>query len=227
MDKFIVPHIMSSNGDLDNIEKVILTGAIADVEQFFNSHYVIDRHIDVAFSRGFYRLAIVEDGIGGRCFTDSCIVIGFSQSDTPPRSIIAEMLCHEVAHATRWNLNDQYSGAFIYDAIFEGLAICIQEQFALDHSPSTTFLNVMHRRYQDEAFNARLIKGTRPVWHMDHFDHNALFYTGNKQLPRWAAYSLGYFIVKQAIEQSGKDIFTLLDANYEDIYDLGTKMLPG
>ncbi len=219
MGKILVPHIANSNGDLDrNISSI--NAAVRDVENFLQVHFQIRWKIDVVFSRGLYRLAIPEDGVGGRTLTSGFIELAIGENVNPPRDIIAEMLAHEAGHAVRWGVNPQRSDSFIRNAIFEGIAICIQEEFAKKAKNTTFFLETIRKRQDDCAYYLEIGRKTHEFWESTKYDDNLLFFNGGKladgkTLPRWAGYKLGYFAVKEAMRRTGKSIFELFDKDYE------------
>ena len=48
------------------------------------------------------------------------------------------------------------------------------------------------------------------------YDYGAIFFNGNKVLPRWAGYSLGYYFVKKYLEKTNKTIEDAFADKYSD-----------
>ena len=219
MGKILVPHIANGNGDLDrNIPSI--NAAVRDVEKFLQAHFQIRWKIDVIFSRGLYRMAIPEDGVGGRTLTSGFIELAIGENANPPRGIIAEMLAHEAGHAVRWGVNPQRSDSFIRNAIFEGIAICIQEEFAKKAKNTTFFLDIIRKRQNDCAYYLEIGRKTHEFWENTEYDYNLLFLDGGKlengkSLPRWTGYKLGYYAVKEAMQQTSKTIFELYAQDFD------------
>jgi uncharacterized protein YjaZ len=49
------------------------------------------------------------------------------------------------------------------------------------------------------------------------YDCETIFYTGNKSLPRWSGYKIGYYFVAQYLAKSGESINTATLASYSKI----------
>ena len=48
------------------------------------------------------------------------------------------------------------------------------------------------------------------------YDYEMILFNGNDELPRWAGYSLGYYLVKRYLERTGKKIEKAFFDNYAD-----------
>lgn len=223
MGKILLPYIANAGQDLYDLADSIHLATI-EVEEFYGEHLL--QRIDVIFSRSLYRIAIDEDGIGGRAHTSSFVEIGFSRTSAPSRQLIGEMLCHEIGHAFRWQHAAEPTRCFVEDAILEGIAICLQEEFAKRSNASTFFLQTMQNRYKDIDFCQKIIKKTKHLWESESYDYDVLFYGGNEKFPRWTGYTLGYIIVSDAMSRSGDSIFDIATADYSYIMHHFMKMLP-
>ena len=223
MGKYLLPYIANAGRDLYDLANSIHL-ATMEVEEFYGER--LRQRIDIIFSRSLYRIAIDEDGIGGRTYTSSYIEIGFSRTSAPSKQLIGEMLAHEVGHAYRWQHTPEFARTFVEDAILEGIAICLQEEYAKKSNAKTFFLQTMQNRYNDIEFCKQILKKTKTLWDSEKYDHDMLFYAGNDKFPRWTGYTLGYIIVSDAISRSDYDIFGIATKDFSHIMHLFKKMLP-
>ena len=220
MGTIIVPYIANANGDLDSRINPI-NAAVKDVELFIKQNLNVNWKINAIFSRGLFRFVIPEDGVGGRTYASDYLEIAIDKKASPPRWLIAEMLAHEIGHALRWGFNPQYSDAFVDNAILEGIAICVQEEFAKKSKAKSYFLGTMQARVKDAESNRKLARKTLEFWQSTKYNYQTFFIDGGnvgklkKSLPRWAGYSLGFYIVKEALQQSQMSIFEAIDKDFD------------
>ena len=57
-----------------------------------------------------------------------------------------------------------------------------------------------------DSENKNILKILRSHLDSNNYDYDTIFFYGNKELPRWAGYSLGYYLVKKYLEKTGKSI---------------------
>ena len=216
MSGTVVPHIMNADGALtpyiDRIHRAI---QLAEMKVFplFDIHW----NIDVIFSADFRSYLIPEDGTGGWVWSNSLIEIALDANHMPSVHIIAEMLAHELVHAARWGHNSQYSNSFIDNAIFEGLAVYAQAMFALDSEEKSFFITEMDKQIKNTERAQLLLEATRNLWDEDYRDINRKI-GKDDNLPRWANYIIGYYLVSQYLEKNPVSITDAYAFDYKKFY---------
>lgn len=106
--------------------------------------------------------------------------------------------------------------------ILEGLAVVYEELAMAEagYSSSQFFLRAMQNTSQTEiktiiaALSADFSRDTRNL------DYDAIFFTGNSTLPRWAGYKLGYCFVKQYMDYTDSTIRQATLATYSAIREI-------
>lgn len=204
--------ITNASGDLDDYLDEIKT-AVKDAEAFIFQNFNVAWDIDLVVTDRVYDATIPEDGVCGRTFTSDFITF-YIDPKVMTRVKLYEMLCHELSHAARWGKNSEFSYALFGNLILEGLAMVVEEEaisvYSNNPEKEQTFcLSTMQKRTEKEY--QEIYEKLLPMFDFTHEKYNfhEIFIAGNKDLPRWAGYSLGYYLIKQFIEKTGKSIFEI------------------
>ena len=216
--KKLIPHLMNANGQLDGSADNI-NRAVGLVNKEIAPKYHLQNNIDVIFSTGYLAYAIQEMGVGGYTYKDDLVAIEISDKHTPSFDDIFSTLCHELAHAARWQTNDEYSKTLLDTIIFEGLGTCAEIQAVKDTGAKTSYfeksITSIDRRQLE-----RLEQSIKP--HLDevNFNRREIMFDGDgKNLPRWAGYILGYHAVKEYLITSSSIIYKAYARPYKSIKD--------
>lgn len=67
-----------------------------------------------------------------------------------------------------------------------------------------------------ELMNERVFEKLKPEFKRAGYDYDGIFFGGHGW-PRWAGYSVGYYIVKEYLRRSGKSVFDAVAEPY-DLY---------
>lgn len=182
------------------------------VEKFFSEYFQIEWGINVIITNSLPWLIIPEDGVGGKTYASDFVVLSIDQQNTTPAAI-SEMLVHELAHAIRWGKNPEWSKNLFCELVSEGLALHLEAEFVKTQSKKTFFLEKIlnHNDAENRAMFGRL----KLEFVAERYDYDAIFF-GNHQWPRWAGYSVGYYIVKEYLARTGKSVFDAIEDSYED-----------
>lgn len=132
---------------------------------------------------------------------------------------VYEMLAHELSHAARWNKNSEFSKNLFDNLILEGLAMVFEETAVKTkgvEKGQTFCLTTLQNRSEKEY--RELYKKIGPLFDKPHDDYNfhEIFISGSTGFPRWAGYSLGYYLVKQFLAKTGKTIFQANALPYQE-----------
>ena len=76
------------------------------------------------------------------------------------------------------------------------------------------FIKTILERTDEE--NEKIYESLREQIDSNYYDYDAIFFNGNDDLPRWAGYSLGYYLVKKYLEKTGKKIEDAFADKYAD-----------
>lgn len=63
----------------------------------------------------------------------------------------------------------------------------------------------------------RILEKLRSQLDSNYYDYDMVFFNGNDELPRWAGYSLGYYLVKKYLTKTGKKIEDAFADKYADL----------
>lgn len=168
---------------------------------------------------GMNNSTIPEDKIGGQTENSNLVNIVLAEDfSTADLAKIPEFLTHELSHALRWQYLDKYHpeclmiNSLIDLAIFEGIAIKTAELIC---GKQSYFSSVVTNRTDQQ--NLTIIKQLLPIFNNSDFDYETIFFTGDKALPRWSAYSMGYFMVNKHTSHKAQGLKELLMTSYDDI----------
>lgn len=188
----------------DNLKDCMATieKAVEEAEQYAFPKLKIDWDIDVLVTNRIPML-IPENGAGGFTFAADFIRISIDDKKAT-ESIVAENIIHEICHAARWGKNDEWINSLFDGLVFEGIATYFEAEFIKNRQEKSIFIKDILKRTDSE--NKNILKILRSHLDSNNYDYDTIFFYGNKELPRWAGYSLGYYLVKKYLEKTGKSI---------------------
>lgn len=190
-----------------------IRNAVEIARKFAFPKLKINWNIDVVLRSSKTKYADAKDFISGHTYESDFIVLYVEEKFKPFE--IAEVLIHELCHAARWGKNDEWLST-LYDAlIFEGIAVYFTEEFCKDKSEHQFYMDVVTKRTDSE--NKKILKTLKEQLENTNYDYDK-FFTGNgKDLPYWAGYSLGYYLVKKYLKKTSKKIEDAFADKYSDI----------
>ena len=191
----IVLHILNASGNLSS--------SANDIQLIFNNSIrkIVEKlpisNVDVIIadnSRG----AIPEVGIGGRSLNPNLIFISINHSFPNLKKSIIEhldrIIAHELHHCMR-RIRPGYGKTLLEAMVSEGLADHFD--YEINHKnpqPWTVALN------KEQIKN--MLEKAKVEFYSKRYDHQAWFFgRGNINIPRWAGYSLGFFIVGEYLKK--------------------------
>lgn len=177
--------------------------------------------IDIIVTPELPDFLIPEDKLGARTYTGNFILASFTPKYVI-EDLVYEVTCHEMCHAARWQKNPADMKNLFDGMILEGLAIVFEEQSVKNQSIKQFFLQTMLQRTNQE--NAKILKLLKNELDNEYYDYFSIFITGNKKkdIPRWAGYSVGYYLVKKYLSQTNKtieEVFTEPFDNFRIVLD--------
>lgn len=188
-------------------DRVIISEAVKDAEIFINDSFEFDYDVDVVVTApSFLMKTIPEDGISGRTYNSRLIVLVINKEEKNlTANAIFEIICHEMSHSLRWEKLPEYSDNLFKGMILEGLAIALeQEAIEARGGERQFFLERMLETTEEEY--KKMINELESSFSKTSYDYEAIFYTGNEVLPRWAGYRLGYYFVQQYLKKTNRTI---------------------
>lgn len=194
--------LANSNGNLRTIEQMVKE-AVKEAETYAFSRLNINWDIDLMVTNHMPFVLIPEDGVGGRTYWSDLITICVDEEKLT-KSKMTEMLVHELCHAARWGKNNEWMNTLFDDLINEGIATYFEAEFAKNLEEKTVFIKTILERSDEE--NKKIFEKLRDQLESSSYDYETIFFNGNDELPRWAGYSLGYYLVKRYLEKTGKKI---------------------
>ena len=186
--------------------------AVARAERTIYERLKLPDDVEVAFS-GSSEYLIPEDGVGGRTRKSDLVVFSVDVAKNPSEQIIFEMLMHELCHAGRWQMNEEWMRVLFDGIINEGIATVFEETVAHEEE-RTVFLTAVLERSNEE--NENILASLKGKLFDGGYDYHEIFFDGNDRLPRWAGYSLGYFLVKKYLAMTDKTIEQAFADKYAD-----------
>lgn len=193
--------LTEANGNLSNNREMIID-AIKTAEGYAFSKLKIDWDIDILVTNRI-PMIIPENGAGGYTFSADFIRINIDEKKAT-KNLISENVVHELCHAARWGINDEWIKNLFDGIIFEGLACVLEAEFVKDKSKKTLFIKTILERTDKE--NEKILSELREQLDSNDYDYDMVFFNGNDNLPRWSGYSLGYYLVKKYLEKTNKKI---------------------
>ncbi len=201
-----------ANGNLSRSVEAINVAA-KKAEEYTFSKLGIDWDIDVLVTNRLYDIIIPEDGVGGRTRTSDFIEFAINE-EKATENLMSEMLAHELCHAARWGRNDEWIKCLFDGIINEGIATCFEAEFVKDRGEKQTFVKTILERTDEE--NEKILENLRSQLDSNTYDYNTVFFNGSNDLPRWAGYSAGYYLVKKYLEKNNKKIEEAFADKYSD-----------
>lgn len=203
--------LTEANGNLSNNREMIID-AIKTAEGYAFPKLKIDWDIDILVTNRI-PMIIPENGAGGYTFSADFIRINIDDKKAT-KNLISENVVHELCHAARWGKNDEWTNSLFDGIIFEGLACVLEAEFVKDKSKKSLFIKTILERTDKE--NEKILSELREQLDSNDYDYDAIFFNGNEKLPRWAGYSLGYYLVKKYLKKTGKKIEDTFTDQYAD-----------
>lgn len=182
--------------------------AAREAEEFITTTFDFDYEVDVVIATPSQRLqTIPEDGIGGQTYHSRLIVIVVNKEQRAvDKAIVFEVLCHEISHSLRWEKVPEYSKTLFDDMIFEGLAVVLEEKAVGDTKRTNQQFFLTEVQNTPQTVVENIITQLKTNFDSEDYNYNTVFFTGNDELPRWAGYRLGYYLVQEYLARTGKTI---------------------
>ena len=187
--------------------------AVKEAELYAFSRLNINWDIDLVITNHMPFVLIPEDGVGGRTYWSDLITICVDEEKLT-KSKITEMLVHELCHAARWGKNNEWMNTLFDGLINEGIATYFEAEFAKNLEEKTVFIKTILERSDEE--NKKIFERLRDQLESSSYVYETIFFNGNDELPHWAGYSLGYYLVKRYLERTGKKIEEAFFDKYAD-----------
>lgn len=207
--------LTDANGNLSGIKDGIFQ-AIMQAENETLKRLDIKYDVNVLITNRAPRMIIKEDGIGGFTYAPDFIFLAIDEKKVK-EEFIFEMLSHELCHAKRLSVRSEYPKTLLEAIINEGLATFYESQIVKDNERKQFFIKSIEQRTKEE--NMSILKYCYPYLNDKKYDDNIFFFRGNKEMPRWAGYSLGYEIIKDFISTKKISFLDVLLMKYEYIVD--------
>ena len=204
--------ITCANGNLDSRVETI-EKAVKEAECYVFPKLKIDWDIDLLVTNRLYDIIISEDGVGGHTQTSDFIELAIDE-EKATENLISEMVVHELCHAARWGKNDEWINSLFDGVISEGIATYFEAEFVKDCTEKTVFIKTILKRGDEE--NEKILEKLCSQLDSNYYDYNTIFFNGSNELPRWAGYSLGYYLVKKYLKKTGKKIENAFADKYAD-----------
>lgn len=204
--------LANSNGNLRNTEQMIKE-AVREAESYAFSRLNINWDIDLMITNHMPFVLIPEDGVGGRTYWSDLITICVDEEKLA-KSKMTEMLVHELCHVARWGKNNEWMNTLFDGLINEGIATYFEAEFAKNLEEKTVFIKTILERSDEE--NKKIFEKLYDQLESKSYDYETIFFNGSDELPRWAGYSLGYYLVKRYLERTGKKIEEAFFDKYAD-----------
>ena len=204
--------LTEANGNLAE-SKGMIVDAIKEAEEYVFPLFGIDWDIDILVTNRLYNIIIPEDGVGGRTHVSDFIEFGIDEKKVA-KNLISEMAAHELCHAARWGKNGEWIKCLFDGLIFEGLATYFEYEYVKDREEKGYFIQKIIERSDEE--NELILSKLRGQLDLNSHHYETVFFTGDDELPRWAGYSLGFYLVKKYLEKTGKKIEDAFADKYEE-----------
>lgn len=203
--------LTEANGNLLDKKEMIKT-AVKTAEKYVFPKLKIDWDIDILVTNRI-PMIIPENDAGGFTFSADFIRI-IIDDEKATENLISENVVHELCHAARWGKNDEWIKSLFDGLLFEGLACVLEDEFANNNPEKTLFIKTILERSDEE--NEKILAVVREKLDSNEYNYDEIFFNGNDKLPRWAGYSLGYYLVKKYLEKTNKGIEDAFVDKYAD-----------
>ena len=204
--------LANSNGNLRNAGQLIKE-AVKEAETYAFSRLNINWDIDLMITNHMTFVLIPEDGVGGSTYWSDLITICMDEEKLT-KSKMTEMLVHELCHAARWGKNNEWMNTLFDGIINEGIATYFEAEFAKNRKEKQFFIKTVLERSDEE--NKKIFEKLCDQLESKSYDYETIFFNGNDELPHWAGYSLGYYLVKKYLKKTGKKIEDAFADKYAD-----------
>tara|TARA_B100002049_G_C16010278_1_gene345500 strand:- start:89 stop:751 length:663 start_codon:yes stop_codon:yes gene_type:complete len=208
--------IANANRKFTDEEISLFKSAAEAAEGFISDNFSFDYDVDLVItSPSFLMNTIPEDGISGRTYNSQLIALVINKQETKiTEDAVFETICHEMSHSLRWEKLDEYANTLFKTIILEGLATVLEEKALLETNRQKKQFFLKEVQNTDQATINRMIAMLKNSFDDANYDYDRIFYSGDDSLPRWTAYRLGYYFVKQHLNQSGTTIADATLASY-------------
>ena len=203
--------LTEANGNLSD-KRDMIKSAVKTAEGYVFPKLKIDWDIDVLVTNRI-PMIIPENGAGGFTFAADFIRINIDDKKAT-KNLISENVVHELCHAARWGKNGEWAKTLFDGLIFEGLACVLEAEFVKDKSEKSLFIETILECTDDE--NKKILDLLQDKLDSNEYNYDEIFFNGNINLPRWAGYSLGYYLVKKYLKKTGKKIEDAFADKYAD-----------
>jgi len=211
----LIPHIANANNKLDkHISKI--ENAIRRTEEIVVPKLGIEQQVDIVFDT-MTDIVIPEDGVGGYTHAPDYVRMSIDTSiDVVREDVIFDILTHELTHVARWQRGHEHNYVLFDLMINEGLAIRVEQEIMKESGVDNPqfFLKVVSARSDEE--NEKIMEILKDQLNSKDYDYHMIFRKGNNELPRWAGYSLGFYLVKKYQKLTGKPIFEIINDSYSE-----------
>lgn len=204
--------LTTANGNLFD-ESEMITRAVKTAEKYVFPKLRVDWDIDLLVTNRLYDILIPEDGVGGQTRTSDFIEFAINE-EKATENLISEMVAHELCHAARWGKNDEWINSLFDGIISEGIATYFEAVFVKSREEKTVFIKTILERTNEE--NEKILGQLREQLDSNYYDYDTIFFNSNDKLPRWAGYSLGFYLVKKYLKKTSKKIEDAFADKYAD-----------
>jgi len=213
MKKLILPYLANANGGLTPVIGAI-EEAVGLAEGYLGKKLGVSRPVDVIFQEdSFWRpQTIPEDGIGGTTETSSLVRISVKKDFQPSKELIFESICHEFCHIASFCHLQNYADTLFADVVFEGMAVVFEEEALRENGlrKRQFFLSTILERGDEE--NVEILNRLQDILWSNKYNYREVFLSGNENLPRWSGYSVGYYLVKKYLMETGETIQQVVES---------------
>lgn len=166
-------------------------------------------------------MVIPETGVGG--YTPSRYISYLyidSTSDELTEDEIFNTLCHELYHARSYD-GPGYGSTLFDSVIFEGLATAFEEEMSNGES-------FLARDLKGRKNTKELFAKVRAELDTKDFNHFRWFiYDESNELPRWAGYEIGFYIVGEYLKNTNKKASEIILEDLQNIERFADDALRG
>ena len=202
--------LATSNGNLAD-KKEMIENAVKVAEEYVFPKLDIDWDIDLLVTNRLYNMIIPEDGVGGYTHASDFIESAIDEGKATV-NLMSETLVHELCHAARWGKNNEWMHSLFDGIINEGIATYFESEFVKNREEKQFFIKTILARSDKE--NEKILENLHDQLDSNSYDYKTIFFNGNDNLPRWSAYSLGYYLVKKYLKKTNKKIEEALADKY-------------
>lgn len=205
-------HILKASGRLNPFSEAIQKETQKAIKKI--KAKISFQNVDIVFLDNQYR-TIPEIGIGGHTLNENMILINLGPRHKDFKSTvskeIARTLYHESLHVVRWE-NPGYGKTLLEVMISEGLA----DHFELELSGEKPEL---WDRVLDKKQIKLFLKKAEKEFKNKNYSHRDWFFGSKKRgIPRWTAYSLGFYLVGEYLKRNpNKKASTLYSTKASEI----------